>query len=372
MSRAARPHGHDAAAQQLLPDGGRVVGREQQLDAVLARVAGAADERLAAEHDAPRGLHARRAAGCRRSARRALARAGPGRRASRTRRRRPRPRTSIVAGVLAHPGEVGLVVGGVRDRQEAVAGEAVGEEVVEQPAVLVAEHRVLRAADRHARRRRWRARAAGTPRRRARRTRTSPMCETSKTPARVRTASCSARMPSRVLDRHLPAGERHELRARGHVRVEERRALERRRRHTHEASGANGRLGRVARQAADYSALHGRLRQRPIRRPPPRRLVPRSRGLGQHALLGRHALDRRRLLGAVPPAGPQNARDDSRHLGARGAPLGAAEPLHRLSVRRPARRLPRQEGRPVRPPSRGRGAELQPLGDALRDRARHR
>ena len=36
-----------AGADQRLPDGRRVLGREQQLDAVLARVAGAADERLA-------------------------------------------------------------------------------------------------------------------------------------------------------------------------------------------------------------------------------------------------------------------------------------------------------------------------------------
>jgi hypothetical protein len=49
------------------------------------------------------------------------------------------------ARVVAQPGEVALVVGGVRDGQEDVA-EAIGEEVVEHAAVVAAEDRVLRAA----------------------------------------------------------------------------------------------------------------------------------------------------------------------------------------------------------------------------------
>ena len=53
---------------------------------------------------------------------------------------------------------------------------------------------------------------------------TSPMCETSKRPTRVRTASCSSRMPG-VLDRHLPAGELHHARASSDVRFEEGRSL---------------------------------------------------------------------------------------------------------------------------------------------------
>jgi hypothetical protein len=49
-------------------------------------------------------------------------------------------------GVLGEPGEVTLVVGGVRNRQVTVVGEAIGEEVVEHAAVLAAEDRVLRPA----------------------------------------------------------------------------------------------------------------------------------------------------------------------------------------------------------------------------------
>ena len=53
-----------------------------------------------------------------------------------------------VGGLALEPGEVRDVVGGVRDRQEAIDLEAVGEQVVEDPAVLAAEHAVLRAARR--------------------------------------------------------------------------------------------------------------------------------------------------------------------------------------------------------------------------------
>ena len=51
-----------------------------------------------------------------------------------------------VGGVGREPLVVGLVVGGVRHRQIAVIGEAVGEQVVEDAAVLTAEDRVLGAA----------------------------------------------------------------------------------------------------------------------------------------------------------------------------------------------------------------------------------
>ena len=54
----------------------------------------------------------------------------------------------------------------------------------------------------------------------------SPMCETSKTPASPRTARCSG-ADALVLDRHLPAGERHEPRAGLAMAVVERSALER-------------------------------------------------------------------------------------------------------------------------------------------------
>ena len=99
--------------------------------------------------------------------------AGPGRRASRSRRggRRPRRRSRRRA---REPGEVALVVGGVGDRQVAVVGEPVGEQVVEHAAVLAAEDRVLGAADLELARRRWRAGAAAVERARARRSRSRP------------------------------------------------------------------------------------------------------------------------------------------------------------------------------------------------------
>ena len=65
------------------------------------------------------------------------------------------------------------MVARVGDGQEAIA-QAVGEEVVEHPAVVLAEHGVLGAAVRRAWSRRWRGPAAGTPRRRARSSRSRP------------------------------------------------------------------------------------------------------------------------------------------------------------------------------------------------------
>ena len=49
-------------------------------------------------------------------------------------------------GVRLHPLEVLLVVGGVGDGQELALGQPVGEQVVEDAAVLAAQHAVLRAA----------------------------------------------------------------------------------------------------------------------------------------------------------------------------------------------------------------------------------
>src|SRR5205814_8132660 len=55
-----RQAGRDrAAAQQLVPQRARVLGRCEDLDTVLARIAGAADESLAAGDRACRGRHAR-------------------------------------------------------------------------------------------------------------------------------------------------------------------------------------------------------------------------------------------------------------------------------------------------------------------------
>ena len=89
-----------------------------------------------------------RAAARRRRARATQRRApaGPGRRASRSRRAGRSPSTSKPSAWRSEPGEVARVVGGVRDGQEAVRRQPVGEEVVEHAAVLVAQHGVLRAA----------------------------------------------------------------------------------------------------------------------------------------------------------------------------------------------------------------------------------
>ena len=75
------------------------------------------------------------------------ARPGPGRRASPSRSIESVTSASNAAACSGEPGEVPLVVGGVCDGQVAVVGEPVGEQVVEDPAVIAAEHRVLRAAD---------------------------------------------------------------------------------------------------------------------------------------------------------------------------------------------------------------------------------
>ena len=54
---------------------------------------------------------------------------------------------TLVVGKAPQPGQVGLVVGGVGDDQVAVAAEPVGQEVVEDAAVLIAEAGVLRPTD---------------------------------------------------------------------------------------------------------------------------------------------------------------------------------------------------------------------------------
>ncbi len=113
-------------------------------------------------------------------------------------------------GVRREPFVVALVVGGVRDGQEALA-EAVGEEVVEHPAVLAAEHRVLRSAVR-------RAGSTSFESSRCRNASASgplvsicPMWETSNRPACRRTARCSCRIPSYWTGISQP-GERHDSR----------------------------------------------------------------------------------------------------------------------------------------------------------------
>jgi len=145
-SGGAKPAGDDAGVEQLGPDRRRHLGVEQQLDPVLAGVAGAAGERRPAADLDVRDVEARRQLDPERAADDAAGmRALDG-----------EHRVAIgdvaderveLATLAAEPGEVGLVVGGVGDNEVTVAAEPVGEEVVDHATVLVAEDRVLGAAD---------------------------------------------------------------------------------------------------------------------------------------------------------------------------------------------------------------------------------
>ena len=203
---------------------GRVAGRDQQLDPVLARVAGPGDQRAGR----PGHVQPRRA-----EAGGQLAVDQPRHQAARLRTLHGDHRVVVqavvdgdvvAAGLAAHPRQVALVVGGVGDGQEPVA-VAIGEEVVEHAAVLAAQHRVLRAVDgdlgdvvgEHA----LQERLGVRPRRLHL--------------AHVRDVEDADPLAhrdvlladARVLDRHLPAGERDEARASRHVAVVQRGALQR-------------------------------------------------------------------------------------------------------------------------------------------------
>ena len=82
----AQARGLDAGLEQRVPDRGRVLGGDQQLDAVLARVAGAADEHAGRAGDrAGGGPEALGQLAVGQVLRRSRARRGPGRPASRSR-----------------------------------------------------------------------------------------------------------------------------------------------------------------------------------------------------------------------------------------------------------------------------------------------
>ena len=159
-------------------------------------VAGAADQRVAGPEVHVRGAVARRqlALGHRPDD---LARPSvPGRRASRSRRGVSLTSASKSAGVLAQPGQVAVVVGGVGDRQVALVGEPVGEEVVEHAAVLAAEARVLGAADLELGDVVGQQPLQQRPRRRAPRSRPRPCARRRRRRTPSRTAWCSAAIPS--------------------------------------------------------------------------------------------------------------------------------------------------------------------------------
>ena len=141
-----QPRRGRACDNELLPEGRGLVRGDENLDPVLAGVAGPADEGIAGAEVEVGGVE-------------------PGRqlplrdRADDPPRLRPLdcehrvvvdPVVNVrveVVGVAPEPLEVALVVGRVGDGEEVVVAESVGEEVVEDAAVLAAEARVLGAAD---------------------------------------------------------------------------------------------------------------------------------------------------------------------------------------------------------------------------------
>ena len=180
------PGRHGPRLDQRRPQRRRRARLDQDLDPVLARVAGPADERLGPGDGERRGPHPGRQL--------VVGEPGDDRAGIRSldgeHRVVAEPVAELgveVARVLAEPLQVALVVGGVGDRQVAVVGEPVGEQVVEHPAVVAAENRVLGAADgdlgdvvgeqpleQRPRRRGRRSRSRPCARRRRRRTTSAP------------------------------------------------------------------------------------------------------------------------------------------------------------------------------------------------------
>ena len=141
----AEPGRHHASRRERIPDGGCAVGAHEQLRAVLARVAGAAHQAVHARDRHVDGAHAggKRTVGERlqRGPRRGALHGDHGPVFLGVRHLGVEPRR-----VVAKPGQVLVVIGGVRDGQEPVRPEPVGEQVVQHAAVVPAEHRVLGAA----------------------------------------------------------------------------------------------------------------------------------------------------------------------------------------------------------------------------------
>ena len=120
-------------------------GIEQELRAVLAGVAGPADEHRDAGQGALAAVHARG----QRPVGEAVQHRARFRALDREHRvvRQPVDHIDVeVRGMALKPRQVTLVVGGIGDRQEVALGEPVGEQVVEHAAALVAEHAVLGTA----------------------------------------------------------------------------------------------------------------------------------------------------------------------------------------------------------------------------------
>ena len=241
VSRAPRPAGSAPPLDHGVPDRGRVRGRDEQLDAVLPGVAGAADEHAGRARDRQLGgveaggqlavgQRTDESAGLRsldRDHREVLEAVDHGRVGARR--------------VRLEPGQVALVVGGVGDGQIAIRPEPVGEEVVEHAAVLVAEQRVLRAALRelgHVVAHEPLEQGAGAG---AAGLDLAHVADVEDARALAH-GGVLGTDPGGVLDGHLPAGEGDEARARGHVPVVQRRAPQgvRVRRHRDDPTLARG------------------------------------------------------------------------------------------------------------------------------------
>ena len=141
--RARRAHRRGPAGHQRVPHGRRVRGVDEQLDAVLAGVAGAADEHRGAG-DVRWQQCMRGGSGPSASREEPTGRRGPGPRASRIVARSMTSTSNPAPGL--QPRQVVLVVGGVGDREEVAVGQPVGEEVIEDAPVLAANEAVLGAA----------------------------------------------------------------------------------------------------------------------------------------------------------------------------------------------------------------------------------
>ena len=141
MSRAPRPHGHRAGRQQVVPDGDRPARGRDDLDAALARVARARDQAVDAG-DGPVGERERRDVGDG-----AVQHVVGGRALQRDHAVGGRvvdDRDAVRRG--GQEGHVDLGVAGVHDQQVVVGPAAVGDQVVDDPARLVGQQRVLRLA----------------------------------------------------------------------------------------------------------------------------------------------------------------------------------------------------------------------------------
>ncbi len=202
----AEPGRSDAGADDRRPQVGGGVRRDGDLDAPLARVAGAGDR---ARRAVPR-RRGRRGTGRRR---RPPGTRPPGGRAPPAPARRARPGRAVVSSppTASRTRSVFDALGITSNTSDAVvAGMPPDDDVVEHRAVGVVEQvGVLGPARGRSCRGRWSASPAAGRGHPAPATCTVPRCETSNT-----TASCAAGevlgdRARRVLERHLPAAERH-------------------------------------------------------------------------------------------------------------------------------------------------------------------